>query len=146
MPVPDYDSSVSRLKKQVRLGINVLDLMRMSDFVRVKVIKTGELRLNVPIQYGDAGDERFVELICDTLTASLVLDFVRNEGRVERSTVCRVYIKRGDAAWSKLGFNDVLTEKEGDHYVLSPKIFPVEIEPEPYVGGSAERVLTRKRK
>lgn len=137
-----------RLKVPVRLGINVLDLGRMSEYVRGKLLKTGNLDLKRPRTYGEGGDERFVEFGCDLLTAALLCDFIRNEGRVEKSTICRVYAKRGDSLWTKLSYVAVLTVERtgGDGYELSEEWFPVEVEAVPYDPGVTQRALFRKRK
>lgn len=134
----------AKLKKDVSLGVNVLDLFAMSDFVRLKVLKTGNVDLHKPITYGEGGDERFVELKCPTLRAALLLDFLRNEGRVERSTVCRAYIRRGTGEWTKLSASDVLCVPNGEHFDLNPKHFPVVVEAEPYSGGGSVKVFGRR--
>lgn len=137
-----------RLRKDVCLGINVADLIRVNPHLRLRALRTADgtpkLDLEKVKTFGEAPDERFAEFKCDLLSAALAIDIIRNEGRVERSTICRAYIKRGET-WSRLPFNAVLTRKESDHYVLDESVFPIEVEPEPYSGGDAEPVLISKR-
>lgn len=141
--------SEQRLKTEVRLGLNIIDLGRMSEYVRAKAVKTGLPDLSRPITYAE-GDERLVELRCPLLTAAMLVDFVRNEGRVERSTICRAYMKKGDGGWVKLPLNAVLSVEvkgsKGLKYELSEEWFPVEVEAVPYDPGTTQRVLFRKRK
>lgn len=134
-----------RLKTPITLGVNVLDLERMSH-VRTRVVKTGDLRLDHPHTFGEGGDERFVELRCDPLVGAMLLDALRNEGRITKSVIARVYLRKGSGEWAKVPYNAVLSVPDGAGYTLNPDVFPVEIEPEPYDGGSGERVLFRKRK
>lgn len=140
--------SEQRLRVPVRLGLNVIDLGRMSEYVRGKVVKTGAPDLKRPITYGEGGDERLVELLCPLPTAALLVDFVRNEGRVERSTICRAYMKKGGGEWTKLPYGAVLTVERtgGTGYELSEEWFPLLVEAVPYDPGVTSRVLFKKRK
>ncbi len=119
---------------------------RLSEHVRVRVVKTGEPKLSFPITYGDGGDERFVELGCDLLTAAMLVDFVRNEGRLEMTSVCRAYMKKGEGQWVKLPYDAVLCVQERGKWVLNENIFPIEIEAEAYNPGVVKRVLFKRKK
>lgn len=157
MPVPQprkTETNGPKLKQSVRLGINLIDYDGLPDYLRVQVAKVGMLRVDHPHTFDkDKGDERFVELLCDTLRGALLVDLVRSELRSVNASSLRVYIKKGygSAPWVKVPYTTVLTELDGkdefgrDKFVLSSDVFPVEVEKEEYVPPPIKRIEFRRK-
>lgn len=156
MPAPSSERpkpiESQKLRKGVKLGINVLDIMRVNPHVRIRALRdesgNSKLDLEKIHKFADGEDERFAEFTCELLSAALAIDIVRNEGRVELSTIARAYIRKGET-WYRLPYNAVLCRKatpdEGDGFVLNEEVFPIEIAPVPYSGGDGERILISKK-
>lgn len=153
---PDVD-----LRKPVKLGINLFDIMSVNPFIR-SVLLVGKVDLSKAIPLDpNRPDERLIEFSCPLLEAAMTLDLIRNEGRQEQQTdghgiICRAYIKKGET-WSKLPVHAVLAianEKTPDtsewtptsQWILNPTYFPIVEEIAPLAPPKPERVLFKKPK
>ncbi len=133
-----------RLKRDVKLGVNIFDLDSLNPFVR-SMLLGGKVDTTRTVRVDKTRpDEQAVVFTCDTLTAALTIDLIRNEGRHE-GQVYRAYILR-DKVWVRLANNTVLTVKDGTTFTLDPKVFPVVEEAGLLVAPKIEPVLIRKRK
>ncbi len=135
-----------KLKRSVQLGINLIDLDRMPDYVYKQMVAIGKLDADKIMTYDEEkGDERFLVLGCELLRGATLIDILRSEAR-QLSTMVRAYIKVGKGEWSKIGFDKVLTEQVGEkQFALSPDVFPVKVEAEEYVPPQVGRIEFKRK-
>lgn len=135
-----------KLRREVKLAINPLDLLGLNPGIVPQVLKG---RIDLDPKKTVVVDTRGVEercsvFTCDTFGAALAIDLLRNEARHEKREL-RAYINRG-STWFRLPLHIVLTKPDGAGYTLDPKWFPVVEETGILVAPPVTPVLTRKRK
>ncbi len=126
-----------KLKRPVRLGVNVFDIQELSPTIWVPIAKNRIAMDKNLFEIVDKNrtDEIAAVFTCPVLEAALALDSLLSENRAQNQALgeskkLRAYIHRG-LNWVKLSPNVVLTlwDEDKDYYVLHPDVFPLVDEP-----------------